>query len=164
MEINVFALIRTFKLIEEDLGTAKGSVVTVSSIAGSTPLLGGLSYNIGKAAQDKLVQDLALHGSFSGIRVNSVAPAAIETPIFDLFGDLKGTVLENFAWRHALKRNGHPDEVGHMMALLLSDKSGFTTGQVIKIDGGASLLTSTHDIYSKILHPPEIGDAITTFA
>lgn len=165
MDINLYGLIRTFKLIEDDLGASKGAVVTVSSVVGSAVMQGAIAYGVAKHAQERLVKDMAVWGSTKGVRVNAVAPACILTPIWDPLGDEKETILEDFTWRHALNRCGDADEVGHTMAFLLSNKrSGFTTGQTITIDGGMQLLNSFVDTYTKYLLPPKLHDEKSVFS
>lgn len=65
-----------------------------------------------------------------------------------MFGEAKEALYEDFSWRHLLGRIGKPDEVGHMIAFLLSDKASFITGQNIVIDGGFDLLNPLVDVYT----------------
>ncbi|CAB9498889.1 dichloro-2,5-cyclohexadiene-1,4-diol dehydrogenase [Seminavis robusta] len=158
LDLNVYNLIRTFKLIEDDLNQSQGAVVSVSSYMGSTSTIGSLSYGFAKTAQDRIIKDLAIWGASNGVRVNAVAPACIETPMFEVVGDYKDTLLQDFTWRHALGRNGQPDEVGSVIAFLLSKKAGFITGQTITIDGGASLLNTFTDVNNFLLPPDLVHD------
>ena len=74
MDVNVYALIRAFKLIEDDIMSTQGAVVTVSSVAGSFASIGMPTYGTSKAAQELVVKHLAAWGAPKGVRVNAVAP------------------------------------------------------------------------------------------
>jgi len=150
-EINIVGYVRLFQLLKQDLMETKGAVVSVSSVAGHNPLTGGPAYSTSKAAQRLLVRSMALEVGRDGVRINSVSPAVIETPIFDFLGDAKEAFLKSLDWRHLAGRIGQPDEVGHMIAFLLSDKAGFINGQDIIVDGGASVMGSLADMYSGLL-------------
>jgi len=112
---------------------AGGSVVITSSFAGLHGSTGGLAYTaakhgvigLGKAAAAELAKD--------DIRVNSVCPGFIQTP---MQGDMPAEVKELFANMSPLQRIAEPEEVGELVAFLLSDKSKFITAQTHAIDGG----------------------------
>ena len=155
MEINVYGFLQLIGAVESDLIQNRGiaAVVTVSSIASDQEIIGSMPYSIAKAAQDATMRNLAAEYGPLGIRFNSVKPATIITPIFDIFGSAREPMLKDTAWRHILGRNGMPDEVGEVMAFLLSSKSSFITGQAISVNGGSGLLNSHMDLFSPFLYP-----------
>jgi len=155
LEMNVYSFIHMVDMIAEDLIATGGkhrlaSITAVSSMASHFPVLGHIPYGVAKSAQDSTVKQLALEYGAYGIRVNSVAPAAIDTPIFE---GLPDTMFKDTIHRHRLGRAGKDYEVGDVMAFLSSKSAGFITGQVIDIDGGAALLNSYHDWLSPMFFP-----------
>jgi len=88
---------------------------------------------------------LAVKGGRDGVRVNSIAPGVIDTPIFDGYAEAGldvAKLLKVQAKLHALGRVGQPEEVAELICFLASSKAaGFITGDVIMIDGGASIST-----------------------
>ena len=147
-QTNVLSFVRFFLILLPDLEATRGSVVTVSSIASEGTYLGLVPYGQAKAAQDHVMMELALEYGPKGIRLNSVLPATIVTPLFDAFGPVRDTFLERVEGCHALERNGQPDEVGEPIAFLLSPKASFITGHLLRVDGGSKLKTSHWDSFT----------------
>ena len=73
------------------------------------------------------------------IRVNCIAPSLVDTPLAGQLLNNEKKVEVN-AQRHPLKRVGRPDDIAKAVEYLLSEKSSWVTGQVLKIDGGISSL------------------------
>ena len=87
-----------------------------------------------------LVRSLALEVARNGITVNAVAPGVIETPqSSDPVNSMGADGLSAFALRVPAGRNGRPEDVAALYAYLASDEASYLTGQVLLIDGGASL-------------------------
>lgn len=122
-----------FLLIQEaskDMLAAKsGKIVSIASSAGKT---GGSSsqgvYGLSKAGVIVLTKQWAKELAPSGISVNSISPALIETPM------IKG--LEQFAKLVPLGRLGQPSEVADAVAYLMSDRASFITGEDLDVNGG----------------------------
>lgn len=116
-----------------------GRVVNLSSGLARFSLPGFAAYGTMKGAVDTLTRYMALELGARGIRVNSVAPGAIETD----FGG--GAVRDNadfnrlIAQQTALGRVGLPDDIGRMIASLISDDFGWVNGQRIEVSGGIHL-------------------------
>jgi len=111
--------------------SGNGSVVNISSIYG---LVGGSAagpaYQAAKGAVRLLTKNAALWWVESGVRVNSVHPGFIDTPI------LEGAPREALAATVPMKRLGQPEEIASMITYLLSDEASFITGAEFAVDGG----------------------------
>jgi meso-butanediol dehydrogenase / (S,S)-butanediol dehydrogenase / diacetyl reductase len=119
-----------------------GSILNISSVQGRACQKGVAAYATTKGALHSLTRALALDHAADHIRVNSISPASIRTPMLARsaahFGpDLPvETVFQRFGAAHPLNRIGTPEEVAELAAFLLSDKAGFCTGGDYLIDGG----------------------------
>lgn len=121
---------------------APASIINISSIAGLAAAPGMGAYNATKAAVWMYTKTVALEAAKMGwnVRVNSVHPVFIKTPILDPFvamaqGD-EAKAHERLARGIPLKRIGEPDDVAYAVLYLASDESKFVTGTEFKIDGG----------------------------
>jgi NAD(P)-dependent dehydrogenase (short-subunit alcohol dehydrogenase family) len=117
----------------------KGSIIAIAS---QLAIAGGRSnsaYIAAKGAIVSLTRTMAVDFATDGIRVNAIAPGAIETPMlqrsFARHAEPE-TVREASRNRHAMKRFGKAEEVAEAALYLASDASSFTTGTVLPVDGG----------------------------
>jgi NAD(P)-dependent dehydrogenase (short-subunit alcohol dehydrogenase family) len=126
-----------------------GSVVVTASAAGIKAEPGIAAYGASKAAVIHLARIAAKEGAFSRIRVNSIAPGGVETPIWGelpFFTDMveeKGSEEAAFQTLGAvgtpMGRFAKPEEIATQIAFLLSDACGFVTGSCFVSDGGYTL-------------------------
>jgi NAD(P)-dependent dehydrogenase (short-subunit alcohol dehydrogenase family) len=116
-------------------GSGHGSVVNISSIFGTSGGFGtSPAYHAAKGAVRTLTKNVALHWADNGVRVNSIHPGFIDTPILD---QAKGTPVEQAMLDVTpMGRLGKPDEVAAGVAYLASDDASFVTGLELYIDGG----------------------------
>ncbi|KHK97757.1 3-ketoacyl-ACP reductase [Microbacterium mangrovi] len=138
LEVNVIAALTWVQKAEaawmRDHG---GSIVNIASVAAvrAAPMIA--MYGVSKAALVHLTEELAVELG-PGIRVNAVAPAVVKTNFARAL--YEGREAE-VAQAYPLGRLGVPDDVGSVVAFLLSDDAGWITGQTLVIDGGATLGT-----------------------
>jgi NAD(P)-dependent dehydrogenase (short-subunit alcohol dehydrogenase family) len=112
-----------------------GAIVNMSSVAGLIGAAGAGVYAASKHGVLGLTKSAAIEYATHGIRVNAVCPAVIETPMAErAFGE--PAVSKRMLSLHPLGRFGKPMEVAEAVLWLCSDKSSFTTGQYLGIDGG----------------------------
>ena len=116
-----------------------GSIITLASQLAIAGGRGNSAYIAAKGAIISLTRTMALDFATDGIRVNAIAPGAIDTPMlrrsFARHADPE-PVREASRNRHAMKRFGKAEEVAEAALHLASDASSFTTGTVMVVDGG----------------------------
>jgi NAD(P)-dependent dehydrogenase (short-subunit alcohol dehydrogenase family) len=124
------------KLAAEALkASGHGSVVNISSIFGTSGGFGSSpAYHAAKGAVRTLTKNVALHWATEGVRVNSVHPGFIDTPILE---QARGTAFETAMLALTpMGRLGRPEEVAAAVAYLASDDATFVTGSELYVDGG----------------------------
>jgi NAD(P)-dependent dehydrogenase (short-subunit alcohol dehydrogenase family) len=112
-----------------------GSIVNVASVAGLRPAPGIAFYGASKALLIHLTEELAVELG-PNIRVNAVAPAVVKTKFATALYEGKE---EQVAAAYPLKRLGEPEDIGSVVAFLLSDDAAWMTGQTLTVDGGVLL-------------------------
>ncbi|MFD8737528.1 SDR family NAD(P)-dependent oxidoreductase [Streptomyces sp. NPDC059618] len=117
----------------------RGSVVTMASGAIDSGGPGLLCYSAAKAAVVQLTKTLATEAGPHGIRVNAVAPGWIRTPMTDHHGERQAHTEAFMARLSPLGRVGEPEDIAHAVLYLASDASAFTTGQILRPNGGVAM-------------------------
>ncbi|RXH22305.1 short-chain dehydrogenase [Bradyrhizobium nanningense] len=116
-----------------------GSIITLASQLAMAGGKGNSAYIAAKGAVVSLTRTMAVDFAADGIRVNAIAPGAIDTPMllrsFARHAN-PDEVREASRNRHAMKRFGVPEEIAQAALHLASDASSFTTGTVMVVDGG----------------------------
>jgi NAD(P)-dependent dehydrogenase (short-subunit alcohol dehydrogenase family) len=111
-----------------------GAIVNMASILGTIGVVGvPAGYTAAKHAVVGLTKQAALEYAADGIRINSVGPAFIKTP---LLNNMPSEALTALASEHPLGRLGEPEEVSALVCFLLSDRASFITGSYNLVDGG----------------------------
>ncbi len=133
LEINQVSVFLGMKAVIPSMQASKqGSIINISSING---LVGGaIGYTDSKFAVRGMTKAAALECAPFGIRVNSVHPGVIATPMI-MQGDTKAAV-EAFAKSIPLRRVAQPEEVSRLVLYLASDDSSYSTGSEFIVDGG----------------------------
>ncbi|MEM9581044.1 MAG: SDR family oxidoreductase, partial [Pseudomonadota bacterium] len=114
---------------------AGASIVNISSVNAVLPAMGGSGYSASKAALNTWTQGAAKELGPKGIRVNAVAPGAIERPESPRDPEL----VAKFVELTALGRHGLPEDIAKAVRFLASDEASFITGQVLRVCGGYRL-------------------------
>lgn len=110
-----------------------GSIVNISSIYGLIGSAGSAAYHGSKGAVRLLTKAAAVQYAPDHIRVNSVHPGLIKTPMVDIFADQELAAIANLA---PIKRAGTPEEVAWVVLFLATDEASFVTGAEYVVDGG----------------------------
>lgn len=115
-----------------------GSIITIASVEGLEAQEGGSTYNASKGGVVLLTKNMAIDYGRLGIRVNSICPGFIETPMFGtvMDGEAMAEFREKVREQHKLGRFGQPEEIAGAAFFLGSEDSSFVTGQSIAVDGG----------------------------
>ena len=112
-----------------------GSIVNISSLAGIQGVGGAVSYTASKFAVRGMTKVAAIELGRESIRVNSVHPGGVATPMTQPFGTESSTE-DASSYTSPIPRIGRPDEVANLVLWLASDKSSYCTGSEFLIDGG----------------------------
>jgi 2-dehydro-3-deoxy-L-rhamnonate dehydrogenase (NAD+) len=113
-----------------------GRVVNVASIAGKEGNPMAAAYSASKAAVIAMTKSIGKDVAGTGVLVNAIAPAVIETP---MLGDMTSEHLEYMVARIPLGRTGRPEEVAHLVAFLASEEMAFATGACFDLSGGRAV-------------------------
>jgi NAD(P)-dependent dehydrogenase (short-subunit alcohol dehydrogenase family) len=141
LNINLRSVVALTQKCLPHLVETKGSIVNVSSVAGTRAFPNLLAYCVSKAAIDQLTKCSALELAPKGVRVNAVNPGVVITNLHKRGGMEDAAYdkfLEHSKQTHPIGRPGTPEEVAELIYYLASDKAGWITGVTYAIDGGRS--------------------------
>jgi NAD(P)-dependent dehydrogenase (short-subunit alcohol dehydrogenase family) len=141
LAVNVRGVWLGLKYVMKAMDTMGGSIVITSSTSGIRATPNMSAYTASKHAVIGLMRSAAIEGASKKIRVNTVNPSPIDTPMMTSIETMRGVAGRNdqpLARATPLGRYGTPEEVAKMMLFLASDDSSFCTGGVYMVDGGVS--------------------------
>lgn len=133
---NVYSIVSMSQFASRLMSKKGGSIVNMSSILATNTVKGQLIYSATKAAVESITKTMALELATYNVRVNAVAPGAVDT---QLYAQLSEEIKEKTESETPLGKLISPKDVAQACAYLLSNESRFVTGEVLKIDGGWSL-------------------------
>lgn len=122
--------------IPEMLKNNKGVIVNCSSIAGVIGSQGLPVYVASKHGVNGLTKNAALEYAKQGIRVNSVCPAGVKTPMLDRIIESSAALKDELDAMHPIGRAAQPEEIADAVLYLCSDRASFITGHELLVDGG----------------------------
>ncbi|EDQ89535.1 uncharacterized protein MONBRDRAFT_36996 [Monosiga brevicollis MX1] len=141
--LNVMGYSNAIKAAQPHLEATQGSVVNLASVSSFVAQPDMFIYNATKGAIAQLTRCLAWDFAPKQVRVNAVAPGAIFTPASVRHMERLGMTIEegkkDFSSASPMNRMGQPEEVASAVAFLASKDASFITGEIIVIDGGATL-------------------------
>ena len=145
--------------LERMIDSGGGSIVLTSSVHSRGTIPGFAAYAASKGGIDALTRALALEGAPAGVRVNSVLPAATDTPMLDREVSIGGeaeAVRRRMGAGNPLGRIATAEEVAQVVVFLGSEAASFVNGVSIPVDGG--LLAAVGSMREMVRFPiPEIG-------
>ena len=114
-----------------------GVILNIGSVNGLTAI-GGAAYSAAKAGLISLTANMAIHFGGNGIRVNSIAPGSVRTPIWDERVKADPRVFDKLARWYPLGRVGETEDIAKAALFLCSEDSAWITGVTLPVDGGFS--------------------------
>lgn len=136
IDVNLTAVFHCCQLFGARMLTqGKGSIISISSVAGHVGLARTAAYNAAKGGLELLTKSLAIDWADRGVRVNTVAPGYFKT---DLTAGIENnaSIAAKIISHTPLGRLGSADEVAGACLFLASDSASYVTGQCIRVDGG----------------------------
>ncbi|MEM9255337.1 MAG: SDR family NAD(P)-dependent oxidoreductase [Pseudomonadota bacterium] len=116
-----------------------GSIVNISSNASLRGQAFNTAYATAKGGVNVLTQSSAAEYAGEGIRINAVSPGVVRTPGLEQYFQEQPKVAERLQRAAAMGRLGEPEEIAEAVVFLCSDRASFITGQILSVDGGASV-------------------------
>ena len=136
MTLNYFSFLELARYFSKKKVSDGGSMVAISSVSAQAGWLGGTLYCGSKGALDASIRALALELAAKKIRVNSVVPSNIRTPMLEEMISVAGAEAEKEIHVRQPLGIGDPSDVAHAVVFLLSDAAKFISGTNLVVDGG----------------------------
>lgn len=138
--VNVFAVIDMIQIASRLMArTGGGCIVNMASITGVVGSPGQVAYSSTKGAVITITKSAAKELAPMKIRVNAVAPGIVKTERFEELYEATGDKINERIEKIALGRLGTPQDIANAVAFLASDRASYISGQVLGVDGCASI-------------------------
>ena len=138
--VNVIAVIELIQLVSRLMARNRsGSIINIASVTAVVGSPGQVAYSATKGAVISLTKSAAKELAPMGIRVNAVAPGIIQTERFAELYEESGDKIETRIQKIALGRLGTPEDIANACSFLASDRSAYISGQIIGVDGCATI-------------------------
>jgi 3-oxoacyl-[acyl-carrier protein] reductase len=138
-DLNVLGTVLSTQAALQSMNGSGGSIINVSSVVSLTPPPATAIYSATKGAVDVITRTLAQELGPRNIRVNSLSPGLVETEGTRAAGTSDGEFKQTAISRTPLGRVGEVDDIAKVAVFLASDDSGWITGEVLPVGGGARL-------------------------
>ena len=138
--VNVIAVLELIQLCSRLMvRNGGGSIVNIASVTAVLGSPGQVAYSATKGAIISMTKSAAKELAAQGIRVNAVAPGIVKTERFEELYDSDSNKIDERIQRIAVGRLGTPEDIAHACAFLASDKTSYISGQILGVDGCASI-------------------------
>lgn len=138
--VNVIAVLEMIQLVSRLMArNGGGSIVNIASVTAVLGSPGQVAYSATKGAIISLTKSAAKELAPQGIRVNAVAPGIVKTERFAELYEANGEKIDARIQRIALGRLGTPEDIANACAFLASDRASYISGQILGVDGCASI-------------------------
>lgn len=138
--VNVIAVLELIQLVSRLMArTGGGSIVNIASVTAVLGSAGQVAYSATKGAIISLTKSAAKELAAQQIRVNAVAPGIVETERFKELYESDGQKIDARIQKIALGRLGTPQDVANACSFLASDRASYISGQILGVDGCASI-------------------------
>lgn len=138
--VNVIAVIELIQLVSRLMGRkGGGAIVNIASVTAVAGSPGQVAYSATKGAVISLTRSAAKELAPIGIRVNAVAPGIIKTERFSELYEESADKIDIRIQKIALGRLGSPSDVANACAFLVSDRASYISGQILGVDGCATI-------------------------
>ena len=138
--VNVIAVLELIQMVSRLMARCGGgSIVNIASVTAVLGSPGQVAYSATKGAVISLTKSAAKELAPQGIRVNAVAPGIVKTERFAELYEANGEKIDERIKRIALGRLGTPEDIANACAFLASDRAAYISGQILGVDGCASI-------------------------
>ena len=138
IEVNLKSAFRLIRLVAPGCASGAPGDHQYCFHSGLRAQFEGLMYSTTKAALIMMTKCYALELGPQGVRVNAIAPGLIQTVLSEYYWKDEGRLAERLQ-HQPIKHLGQPEEIAEIALMLASDKASYLTGQVITVDGGATI-------------------------
>lgn len=138
--VNVIAALELIQLVSRLMArNGGGSIVNIASVTAVLGSPGQVAYSATKGAIISMTKSAAKELAAQNIRVNAVAPGIVKTERFAELYEDNGEKIDTRIQRIALGRLGTPEDIAHACAFLASNRANYISGQILGVDGCASI-------------------------